>query len=127
MEALGDIALRNLNSSAFKFDMVALMPWGSIMCLFDARNKYFWAIKAIRIGQLNYYLRDKMIMPMIREYIQYRQMEFKNHPKLKYGMNHDSTFLMDKIYMQSTVKLLRLVFQFLFIAFIVGVYWFIFS
>ena len=127
MEPLGDIAVRNLHSSSFKFDMIALIPWGYFMNLADSKNKYFWVIKAIRIGQLNYYLRDKMIMPMIRQYIEYKQKHFMNHPKLKYGMNHDSTFLMDKIYMQSTVKLLRLVFQFLFIAFIVGVYWFIFS
>ena len=66
MEPLADIALRNLYSSAFKFDMIALIPWGYFMGMLDSKNKYFWVIKAIRIGQLNYYLRDKMIMPMIR-------------------------------------------------------------
>ena len=110
MDPLGEIAVRNLHSSSFKFDMVALIPWGYFMTKVNDKNKYFWVVKAIRIGQLNYYLRDKMIMPMIRQYIQFRQREFVNHPKLKYDINHDTTFLMDKIYMQSTVKLLRLVF-----------------
>lgn len=65
-EPLEDIAVRNLNSSSFKFDMLAFIPWGYFMTKVNPRNKYFWVVKAIRIGQLNYYLRDKMIMPMIR-------------------------------------------------------------
>jgi hypothetical protein len=49
------------------------------MTMLDKRLKFFWVIKAIRIGQLNYYLRDRIIQPFIRSFFEGLQNRMKEN------------------------------------------------
>jgi hypothetical protein len=59
--------------------MISYIPWGWFMTMLDKRLKFFWVIKAIRIGQLNYYLRDRIIQPFIRSFFEGLQNRMKEN------------------------------------------------
>lgn len=49
----------------FPYDLLVLLPIGYLMSLIDSKLKFFWVIKAFRITKVNYYLSDRMILPII--------------------------------------------------------------
>jgi len=69
-EPLEEVAYKYF-SNKFSIDVLAFLPIGWLMAVaIDSRLKFFWVLKAIRIGQMNYYLRDRMLIPVINSYIE---------------------------------------------------------
>ena len=68
-ETLDVVATNYYYSTYFKMDLISFIPWGLFGTMFDRRLKFLWVVKALRIDNLNYYMQDKMIMPMIDYYI----------------------------------------------------------
>jgi hypothetical protein len=44
------VASNYFNSTSFKIDLIAFIPWGFLAALIDGRLKFLWVIKALRIG-----------------------------------------------------------------------------
>ena len=63
---LSEVASGYLNST-FCVDLIAFIPWGYLLAGIDHKLKIFWVVKAIRIGQLNHYMTDRMILPIINQ------------------------------------------------------------
>ena len=63
-DPLNVVASKYLNTT-FTLEIISLFPWGYIMATFDPKFKVFWLVKAIRIGQLNQYLGDRSLLPII--------------------------------------------------------------
>ena len=68
-ESLEEIAVRYLRSRKIKLDIISFLPLGWIFSRYDERLKFFWIIKATRLGLLNFYMRDRMLNPIIKNYI----------------------------------------------------------
>jgi hypothetical protein len=49
-ETLEVIALRYLRSRKLKLDTISFLPIGWIASLYDERLRFFWIIKAMRLG-----------------------------------------------------------------------------
>lgn len=69
-ESLEVVSSKYLTSRKLKLDIVAFLPIGWFFTRYDARLKFFWIIKALRLGQLNYYMRDRLINPIIKGFIE---------------------------------------------------------
>lgn len=120
-----EVALEYLRTN-FWYDFISFLPLGYIAVLIDHKLSFFWVIKAIRIRQLNEYLKDRMLIPIINKFIENKQRKSLFSEKYRDDVIKDHIFIEQKIYMTNIVKVIRLVCQMLFIAFFVGQYWFIF-
>ena len=78
-EPLIKISTRYLQTN-FVFDVLVLIPWGYIFGDFV----FLWGVKAIRIKTLIHQMSDKMIMPPINMFINYRQKLCFDDENLKY-------------------------------------------
>jgi hypothetical protein len=87
------VATNYLYSTYFKMDLISFIPWGLIGTAFDERLKFLWVVKALRISNLNYYMQDKRIMPIIDYFIQTKQKKAYNDPILRESMDFDQTFI----------------------------------
>ena len=72
-------------------------------------------------------MRDRLLNPIIKNYIDSKQVKFKNDLSTREDIIEDHSFLWQKIYLTYFVKILKLVIQMIFIAFYVGQYFVIFS
>ena len=55
--------------STFTFDVIIFLPIGYFMSLIDQKLKFFWVIKAVRIMKVNYYVSNRIILPLIVQQI----------------------------------------------------------
>ena len=67
---MADVAY-NYFVTEFPIDLLAWLPLGLILKTIDPRLKFFWFVKAIRIGKLNYYVRDQALIPIINKFFEY--------------------------------------------------------
>lgn len=116
---LEEVALEYLRTN-FKYDFISFLPLGYFAVLIDHKLSFFWVIKAIRIRQLNEYLKDRMLIPIINKFIENKQRKSFMSEKYRDDIIKDHIFIEQKIYMTNIVKVIRLVCQMLFIAFFVG-------
>lgn len=107
---LEELATKYLHSQEFKTDVLAFLPLGLLFGLLDGRLSFFWFIKAIRIGMLNHYLKNRYLLPIINSYIGSLQAECLKNEKLREDKDEDHTYLIHKIYLSNCVKITRLVF-----------------
>ena len=74
-DPLSEVATRYLHSD-FCIELIAFIPWGYLLGLIDHKLKIFWLVKAIRIGQLNHYMKDRSILPIINYQIDKYEKKF---------------------------------------------------
>jgi hypothetical protein len=77
---LETIAVNYLRSRKLKLDLVSFLPIGWFFGYYDERLRFLWIIKATRLGLLNYYMRDRLLNPIIKNYIDNKQVKFKDDP-----------------------------------------------
>ena len=104
----------------FLVNLICLIPWGYLLAFIDHKLKVFWLIKELRIGQLNDYMADKKILPIINTIIVSQQKKFLDDKEMYYDIISDHIFLTHKIYLSNAVRVFRLVTQILFIAYLIG-------
>ena len=75
-------------------DLMAFLPFGFMANLLGEEHiKFLWVIKAIRISQLNYYLRDHLLNPLINQYVARKQKKYLDDPKMRNDTLEDHVFL----------------------------------
>ena len=57
-------------------DLIAFLPWGYMLVGFDPKLKVFWLIKAIRIAQLNKYIKDRALLPVINKWLENKEKKY---------------------------------------------------
>jgi hypothetical protein len=70
---------------------------------------------------------DKVLIPMINSQIKKYQKKALNDPKKRNDTIIDHIYINKKIYILSGVKLLRLIYKIVFIAYLYGQLWYVFS
>lgn len=70
---------------------------------------------------------DKILMPMINSQIEKYQKKALNNPLKRNDTILDHIYIQKKIYIVSGVKLLRLIYKIVFIAYLYGQLWYVFS
>ena len=103
------VAANYFASTYFKLDLISFIPWGLFGALVDERLKFTWVIKALRIHNLNYYMQDKMIMPIIDYYIESKQRKAFSDESLRDSMDFDFSFINQRIWMSNILKIIRTV------------------
>jgi hypothetical protein len=63
---------------------------------------------------------DKVLMPIIQSFIEKQQKSALSDPKKRSDMTIDNIYLTRKIYVMQSVKLLRLLYQIIFIVYFYG-------
>ena len=66
-------------------------------------------------------------MPIVTTHIENKQKKSLKDPIIKYSTNEDHVFMQEKFYIKNCVKISRLIMKSLFITFVLGIIWFIFS
>ena len=97
------------------------------MAQIDSRLRFFWVIKAMRIKKLFNYLQDRMILPLVFLIIERKRKQSLLNPKLLESINQDHIYLLEQIYLGNIVRILRLIFQMMFVAYFIGSYWYVFA
>ena len=70
------VTTKNYLHKRFLIDLLALLPIGLVAQIIDDRLGFLWVLKAIRIGQLNQLLKDRMLSPIINRVIEKKQKKF---------------------------------------------------
>ena len=52
--------------------MISFLPIGYFGGLINKELSFLWFLKAVRIRQLNEYLKDRMLLPIINKYFEYK-------------------------------------------------------
>ena len=76
---------------------------------------------------MNIQMSDKVLIPMINSQIEKYQKKALNDPKKRNDTIMDHIYIKKKIYILSGVKLLRLIYKIVFIAYLYGQLWYVFS
>lgn len=127
MDPLHEVAQAYLNSYAFKLDFLSFLPWGWMFGFIDERLKFMWVIKVIRIVKLNSYISDRQLMPIVKTHIENKQKKFLKDPIQMYCVDEDHVFITERFYIANFIKISRLILKTLFITFVLGIVWYIFS
>ena len=106
--------------SNFTFDAVIFLPIGFFMSLIDKKLKFFWVIKAVRIMKVNYYVSNRIILPLIVAQIDKRQKQANQDENMKSDTNSDHIFIKEKILLITSFKIIRLIFQILLVSIYIG-------
>ena len=103
----------------FKWDLIAFIPFG-LFGFLNQKMEILWVIKAIRIKSLNYYLKNSKLLQIVKDYYEmFQKRNFQNEEKRE-DMTIDHIRISDKIYMMNFMKIFRLVFQILFVAYFIS-------
>mmetsp|Transcript_10103 Transcript_10103/g.15427 ORF Transcript_10103/g.15427 Transcript_10103/m.15427 type:complete len:104 (+) Transcript_10103:560-871(+) len=84
-EPLEETASLYLNNS-FGFDLVAFLPIGWLLAFIDSRLQFLWILKIIRVGQLSFYLRDHVLLPIVHGYINRKQARALKNEQTRHDM-----------------------------------------
>ena len=63
-EPVSKIAERYFKGT-FALDLIVFLPIGYFATMIDVKLKIFWLIKAIRIRNLNHYISDRVLQPIV--------------------------------------------------------------
>jgi len=107
-DPLSEVATSYLNCT-FCIDLIAFIPWGYLLASIDYKMKIFWVIKAIRIGKLNHYMTDRMILPIINQQIYRMERQVLLDERKAHDTIEDHSLLTQKIYIANIIRLCRLV------------------
>ena len=70
------VALNYLRTNFF-YDIISFLPLGYFGYLIGGETlEFLWFLKAFRIRQLNEYLKDRMLVPIISKYIEHKQRKY---------------------------------------------------
>lgn len=122
-----EVVASNYLTSDFKMDFFAFLPWGYVASVVDHRLVFFWVLKAVRIKMLDDLVSDRKILPIVENYIEWKQAVPLADPELRDDINDDHVFINRKIFLKNMVTLLRLTAKLLFVAFFIGQYWYVYS
>ena len=65
------VALNYLKTD-FSYDLISFLPLGYLGFLISEQLSFLWFLKAFRIRQLNEYLKDRMVVPIISKYFEHK-------------------------------------------------------
>ena len=108
-------------------DLIVFLPIGYFATLIDSRLKIFYLIKAFRIKNLNHYISDRVLQPIVVNQITRLEKMALNDPKKRNDTSVRHNYYVEKVFIMNIVKLIRFVLQILFLSFYIGQYWFIVS
>jgi len=120
------VVANNYLRKGFLKDFVVMLPIGWVMSLLDSRLKFFYCFKAIRIFYLNEHASDHKILPIIKSLFKNEQLKALKNPKTRADINQDHIYNKECIQVQYLFKLVRLVFQIIFLAYLAGQYWYVY-
>ena len=83
-ESTRTIAVRYVYSGRFLFDFIVFLPLGFIFELLDKRLSFLWALKGVRIYQINYYFSEKFFQGYIRNYFDRKRKFYLSIQEDKY-------------------------------------------
>lgn len=125
-EPLPTIAYNYLCGKFF-FDLIVLLPVGYILAeLVDHRLRFFWALKGLRVTELNYYISDKFWGYRIRSYYSKLREWYIRHGNSENDID-DRLFIEYEIYSLNIQKIIRMALQLLFACYFFGIYWYVYS